>query len=301
MHTSGALRAGTVSRSPAGGGSRDSRIDSRVRRGRPLLVLVAWATPFSFICAQASGVGPSREEQLRLAKLLENPVANLISVPIQNNFDFGIGRAKALRWTLNIQPVIPFTLGRGWNLITRTIVPMIYAGSPVPGGESRFGLSDITQSFFFSPSRPVRGLILGAGPVIRYPTASDRTLGGEKWGAGPTVLLIQQKGSWTYGGLANHLWSFAGSGSRGALNATFLQPAIAYNFKTATTLAIVSESLYDWTAKQWIVPVNFNAAQMTKIGTQPVRVAVGARYYAVRPQGGARWGARFQLVFPLPK
>jgi hypothetical protein len=206
-----------------------------------------------------------------------------------------------MRYTLNIQPVIPFTLNQDWNLITRTIIPYIYAESPIPGGKSKSGLSDITQSFFLSPSKPVGGYILGVGPVFRYPSATDSALGGEKWGAGPTGLIFRQDGPWTYGMLVNHLWSFAGDSNRSKLNATFIQPALAYNFKTATTVALSSESLYDWEAGQWIVPINLNVAQMLNIGKQPVRALIGTRYYAESPPGGPDWGLRFQLVFPFPK
>ena len=245
--------------------------------------------------------GDQRADQVELAKKLQNPVANLISVPIQNNFDFGIGPANAMRYTLNIQPVIPFTLSDDWNLITRTIIPYIYAESPTPGGKNRSGLSDITQSFFFSPSKPVGGYILGAGPVFRYPSATDSALGGEKWGAGPTALVFRQDGSWTYGMLANHLWSFAGSSSRAELNATFIQPALAYTFPTSTTVALVSESLYDWKGSQWTVPINLNVSQMLKIGEQPVRLQIGPRFYAEGPEGKPDWGMRFQVLFPFLK
>lgn len=242
-----------------------------------------------------------KPELQRLAKMLENPIANLINVPIQNNWDFGIGPAKAMRYTLNVQPVIPFTVNQDWNLITRTIVPFIHAESPTVGGPDKSGLGDITQSFFLSPQKPVGGWIVGGGPVFRYPSATDSALGGEKWGAGPTAIFIRQDGGFTYGGLVNHLWDFAGESGRSDLNQTFIQPVVAYGFKSATTLAVSSEALYDWPSVQWTVPVNLTVAQMFRIGNQPVRVAIGGRIYAERPSGGPDWGMRFQVVFPFPK
>jgi len=134
--------------------------------------------------------GDQKTEMQRLAKML-NPVAKLISVPIQSNWDFGIGPANAMRYTLNVQPVIPFTMNEDRNLITRTIIPYIYAESPTPDGKSKSSLSDITQSFFFSPSKSVNGFILEAVLVLRYPTATDSALGGEKWSAGPTGLVFR--------------------------------------------------------------------------------------------------------------
>lgn len=240
-------------------------------------------------------------EQLRLAKLLENPVANLISLPIQNNWDFGIGPRDALRYTLNVQPVIPVTLSKNWNLITRTIVPYIYQQAPTALSQDHSGLGDMTQSFFLSPSKPVAGLILGVGPVFRYPSASNSELGGEKWGTGPTLLVIRQDKSWTYGGLVNHIWSFAGPSDRRNVNATFIQPVVAYNFKTATTISLASESLYDWEGAEWTIPIQIGVAQMLKFGKQPVRLAFALRSYVQRPAGGPDWGTRFQITFPFPK
>jgi hypothetical protein len=147
-----------------------------------------------------------------LAKKLANPVASLISVPIQNNWDFGIGPANAMRYTANIQPVIPFTLNTNWNLITRTIVPVIYADAPVKGGSDQSGLGDIVQSFWLSPKAPTdSGWIWGAGAVMLYPSGTDG-LSGHQWGAGPTALALKQENGWTYGALVNHLWSYAHTG-----------------------------------------------------------------------------------------
>ena len=263
-----------------------------------MLMLAALALPAP---AADETVSEERAAQLRLAKLLENPVANLVSVPIQNNWDFGIGPLNAMRYTLNVQPVIPFTLSEDWNLITRTIVPYIYQQAAFVGAKDHSGLGDITQSFFLSPQKRVGGMILGIGPVFRYPSATDPALGGEKWSAGPTALVLRQQGPWTYGGLVNHLWSFAGNNSRPEVNATFLQPVVAYNFKTATTLALASESLYDWAAGQWTVPVQAGIAQMVRIGKQPVRLLIAVRYYVERPADGPDWGLRFQITLPFPK
>src|SRR6266545_5506577 len=153
-----------------------------------------------------AGLPPvSAQDEGELAKKLQNPVASLISVPIQNNWDFGIGSTNAMRYTANIQPVIPFSLNTKWNLITRTIAPVIYAEAPVKGGKGQSGLGDIVQSFFFSPAEPVDGWILGGGPVFLYPSATENELGGEKWGAGPTTVVLRQQSGWTYGVLANHL------------------------------------------------------------------------------------------------
>ncbi len=153
------------------------------------------------------------DQEAELAKKLNNPVANLISVPIQNNWDFGIGPANAMKYTANIQPVVPVSISEDWNLIVRTILPVIYARIANPGWrQSHSGLGDTTQSFFLSPKDPVGGWILGAGPVVYYPTATDSALGAGKWGAGPTIVALRQEHGFTYGILANQIWSFAGWG-----------------------------------------------------------------------------------------
>ncbi len=235
-----------------------------------------------------------------LAKQLANPVSSLISVPFQANWDFGIGLNDATRFTLNVQPVIPFSLDDDWNLIIRTILPVIDAESPAPGIDDAFGLGDTVQSFYFSPTQPVNGWIFSAGPVFLWPTATDSLLGSEQWGAGPTALALKQTGAWTYGIHANHLWSYAGDDARDEVNATFLQPFFSYITQTKTTFTLSAESTYDWEREQWSVPLNAIISQMFKIGSQPMQVSLGARCYAEGPDGGPEWGIRagFTLLFP---
>jgi hypothetical protein len=253
-----------------------------------------------------------------LAKQLANPVASLISVPFQSNFDFRMGPLdKGTQYKLNFQPVIPFSLNHDWNLITRTIVPYIsqedvfkaplptIPGVPektarklFPNDAHQDGLSDILQSFFFSPKEPVGGWILGFGPALLYPTATDDKLGTGKWAAGPTVVALKQTGPWTIGVLANHLWSYAGNEDRRSVNSTFVQPFVSYVTKTRTTFNLNTESTYDWNNSQWTVPVNLSVAQLVKIGKLPVQFTVGGRYYAEGPSGAPEWGLRF-VVTPL--
>lgn len=240
-------------------------------------------------------------DSVELAKKLSNPVASLISVPFQFNYDEGFGPKDAYRLTLNVQPVIPITLNEEWNLIVRTIVPIVYEDSIAMGIDSQFGLGDTTQSFFFSPKEPTSGWIWAVGPVFLWPTATDDMLGSEKWGAGPTGLLLKQEHGWTYGILANHIWSYAGDDNRTAVNATFLQPFLSHTWPTATTLGINTESTYDWTSSQWTVPINLFVNQVVRFGKLPVQFSVGPRYYAASPDGGPEWGARFTVTFLFPK
>jgi len=240
------------------------------------------------------------QDDVELAKELVNPVADLISVPLQNNWDFGIGPEEAMRYTLNVQPVTPFHLSPDWNLIVRTIMPIIHAEAPAKGLDDRTGLGDILQSFFFSPKKPTSGgWLWGAGPVILYPSGTDG-LSAHKWAAGPTAVMLKQQSGWTLGMLANHIWSFDGGGEQD-ISATFLQPFLAFTTKTATTLSLTSESTYDWEGEQWTVPINLSVSQLLKIGGLPLSPQAGVRVYAERPDGGPDWGLRFAVTFLLPK
>lgn len=266
-----------------------------IRYGMAVLVVCAMS-----VQAQEA---PRQDEEAELAKKLANPVASLVSVPLQYNYDENIGPTDdGSKSVLNIQPVIPLSLNDDWNVIVRTIIPLIDQQDIPVNGEDASGLGDVLQSFFFSPKEPVGGWILAVGPVGLYPTASDDMLGGEKWGAGPTALALQQKGPWTYGMLANHVESFAGDNDRADISATFVQPFVSYITKTKTTLALNTESTYDWKGDAWSVPVNATVSQLLKVGSQLIQGSLGARYWAETPDNGPEdWGVRAQLTFLLPK
>jgi hypothetical protein len=240
------------------------------------------------------------QSEEELAKATQNPVAPMISVPFQNNWDFGIGPAEAMRYTLNFQPVVPIALGR-CNLIIRTILPYIYAEATVKGGDDESGLGDITQSFFFSPSSKLNGWIVGVGPALYYPTSTNDAIGSKKWGAGPTIVALKQEHGLTLGLLSNHLWSFAGDDDRDDISATFIQPFCSYTTKTYTIFGVNTESTYDWENSQWTVPVNLSVTQMLKIGRLPLTCQAGYRYYLDAPDGGPDWGLRFTLTFLFPE
>jgi hypothetical protein len=249
--------------------------------------------------APATAAAPGGGDSQQLAKQLQNPVADLISVPFQFNYEAEAGDGEGYRAYVNIQPVIPISLNEDWNVISRTILPVTYQEDVFPGSGSQFGLGDVLQSFFLSPVESE--VIWGVGPVLLLPTATDDPLGAEKWGAGPTGLVLKQDGPWTYGVLGNHIWSFAGDGDRESVNLSFLQPFVAYTTKTATTFGLNAETTYDWDEAQWTVPLQLSVSQLMKLGNQPVQFALAGRYWAEGPDTAPEWGVRFTVTFLFPK
>jgi hypothetical protein len=231
-----------------------------------------------------------------LAQELTNPVADLITVPIQMNFDRKLGPSDdGTKVTTNVQPVIPFDVNEDWNLITRTIVPVIHQDDVFAGEGSQFGLGDINLSLFFSPKQPTAGGITwGAGPVVLLPTATDSLLGGKKWGAGPAAVTLALKGPWTVGMLANHIWSFAGDDDRPDINNTFVQPFASYTWPSAWTASLQSETSYNWESEQWSVPVNAAVSKLVMFGKLPVSLQGGVGYWLESPNNGPE-GFRFRL------
>jgi hypothetical protein len=257
------------------------------------------ATPAAPAAASAQTTGNSSVE---LAKKLANPIASLISVPLQFNYNQGFAGGDGDQYYLNIQPVVPFSLNETWNLISRTILPIYNQDGVIPGEGSQFGFGPTTQSFFFSPKAPTaNGLIWGVGPVALIPTATD-DIAGSQWGLGVTGVALRQAGPWTVGGLANHIWSVSESDRDGEISSTFLQPFINYTTERATSFFINSETTYDWENEQWSVPINFGANQLLTIGNQPVQIGGGLRYWVESPDSGPQdWGARFNVVFLFPR
>ena len=239
-----------------------------------------------------------------LARQLSNPVASLISVPFQFNYNHNIGpEDEGQNVTMNFQPVVPIPITEDWNVISRTILPVTWQGDVFPGAGSQFGLGDTLQSLFVSPQAPgPGGLIWGLGPVFLLPTATDDLLGSGKWGAGPTGVALVQKGQWTIGVLANHVWSFAGDEERLDVNQTFLQPFVAYTTKDAWTFSLNTESTYNWEAEAWSVPINGLVTKLITIGDQPISIGGGVRYWATSPDAGPEgFGFRFVVTLLFPR
>jgi hypothetical protein len=262
------------------------------------LILTALSLLFlTPLLAQETPVSSSADE---LAKQLQNPIANLISLPFQNNFDYGIGPVDGSRWTMNIQPVIPISIGEDWNLISRVILPVVSQSDVFGESGNQTGLGDAVVTGFFSPKKPTAGgIIWGAGPALLIPTATDELLGTQKFGIGPSAVVLKQVGLYTLGGLVNHIWSIAGADDRGDVNATFIQPFIARNFAGGYALTAVTEITQNWEVDTTSGMFAFVGSKVVSFGSQATQIAVGPRFFYGNGRA-ADWGLRasFTLLFP---
>jgi hypothetical protein len=244
-----------------------------------------------------------------LQKATQNPVASLISVPVQNNNNFGVSPGDRTQDVLNIQPVIPVGISKDWNLIVRWITPIVW--QPVPNQPSTpetgaYGFGDMQPTFFLSPKKSGK-LIWGAGPVVQLPTATNTFLGQGKLGLGPSLVLLTQPGHWTIGVLANNVWSVAGSGSRPPINQFLMQYFVNYNLKKGWYLSCAPTVTANWEAKdggRWVVPFGGGVGRIMKLGFQPVNIS--ARFYgnAIHPPTGfssSSWNMQLQIAFLFPK
>ena len=231
-----------------------------------------------------------------LAKQLSNPIASLISVPFQYNYARTFGD-NGYRNLLNIQPVVPISISEKWNLISRTIVPVIQQNNVQPN-RNQFGLGDTTQSFWFSPKEPTSsGLIWGVGPAALIPTGTDG-IGANTWALGPTAIVLKQTGPWTYGMLVNQLWD---TGGRADISSMFIQPFLAKGLGKGRTVSINSESTYNWKTEDWTIPINIAYSKVSKWGNQMVSNQFGFGWYAKSPTGGPDWQLRYMMVLLFPK
>jgi hypothetical protein len=245
---------------------------------------------------------PAMESEEELAKASQNPVANMVSIPIQNNTNFNFGPDNRTQNITNIQPVIPISLNKEWNLITRTIIPVVY--NPWP--EYQFGLGNVQFTGFLSPAKPGK-FTWGFGPVLQFPTHTDTYLGSNKWSAGPSAVGLVMEGHWVIGLLAQNIWSFAGpstSRENPSVNQFLAQPFINYNLPKGWYVTFQPIITADWKAAgtdQWTVPLGGGVGKIFKIGKLPFNGNLQAYYNVVTPHNGPDWTIRAQLALLLPK
>jgi hypothetical protein len=248
-------------------------------------------------------VPPGTNSKDDLAKKSQNPISDMISVPFQNNFNFGVGPKEDFQHVLNIQPVVPFKLNKDWNLIVRTILPIISNPAMGPNTGSRTGMGDIQLSTFLSPAKSGK-VIWGAGPALRFPTATDDSLGSEKFSAGPTAVFLTMDGPWVVGALAQNVWSFAGDSDRGHVNEFLLQPFVNYNLPDGwylNTLPIITAIGAAYNRRdRWTVPIGGGLGKIVQIGKLPINLSLGAYYNVSRPTNAPEWTLQFTLTFLFP-
>jgi hypothetical protein len=272
-------------------------------------IVLALVSAVMFTAMIAWSPGARAQNDQELANKLANPVSDLMSFPFQLNYDDNIGpQENGSKYTLNIQPVIPKPISPSWNIISRTILPIINQKDVAPGSGTESGFGDTTQSFFFSPKAPTAGgWIWGVGPAIVLPTASQDSLGSGKWSIGPTAVALKQTrvqsgGAWTYGALVNQVWSVAGESDRQYVSNAFLQPFLAYTTPKAWTYTVNSESNYNWRTNDWSTPINLQISKIVRFGKLPVQIGGGVRYWVSTPEnvGPKDWGLRFFITPMVP-
>lgn len=244
------------------------------------------------------------EGESELAKEAQNPVADLISIPFQNNMNFGLEPNHRTQNVLNIQPVIPFELTDDWNLITRTIMPIIKQPDLRTTSDDTWGIGDINMSLFFAPAKS-EGLLWGLGPVLHFPTGTDEVLSTRKWAAGPSGVGLYVHGPWVMGILANNIWSYAGNKDRKDMSQFLAQYFINYNLPNAWYLTTAPIITANWEAEgkgnKWTVPVGGGFGKVFRIGKLPFNGNVAAFANVVRPDNGPDWTLRVTLALLLPK
>jgi hypothetical protein len=261
----------------------------------------------TLLCAAAAvAISPARAELSaeQLAKLAQNPIGNLISVPFQNNSNLNFGPLERTQNILNIQPVVPVSLDADWNIITRTIIPVISNPALAPGQDRKNGIGDIQFNAFLSPANPGKW-IWGAGVITQLPTNSANELGNDNWGLGPTAVLLHlEKGNpWVYGVLTNNVWSLSSNKQGGSYNNGLIQPFINYNFPDfyLTSSPIMTVNWKADSGEKWTVPVGGGIGKIFHLGKLPVNSQIGAYYNVERPEFAANWQIRAQVQFMFPK
>ncbi len=251
-----------------------------------------------------ASVQPTRaQESSNIAKQAQNPIARLISVPFENDFNPQTGIDKEDSYVLEMKPVVPFTLSKDWNLITRTIVPVIQVPDLAPGVNGTTGLGDVSLSLFLSPAK-AGPIIWGAGPIVSFPTATQDILGTKKLSVGPTVVALRSQGHWLYGTLVYNLFSVAGPSARQDVNQMLMQPFVNYNLRHGWYLTSSPIITADWEkqrAERWVVPVGGGVGKIVHFEKLPVNIYTQFFRNAEYPDGTTHWSARFQMQFLFPK
>jgi len=271
------------------------KIDMTTRRS-----LLAFAIVCLFALCGVAAAEDTETDEEALAKEIQNPLASLITLPLQANYNTGVGPDDRTFFNLNVQPVVPFP-GEKWNVISRTIIP--FNSVPVGATGSVFGIGDVNLSLFWSPAK-ARQLTWGVGPAIVLPTASNpELLGSGKWSLGPTGVVFYSIGEWTMGAVASNVWSVAGDGDRDDVNFFLAQYFVTYNFGHGWALGTAPIVTADWKAdsgNRWTIPWGLQVSKLTRLGSRPVNFLIGYYANSEHPDGAADEQIRLQINFLFP-
>ena len=252
----------------------------------------AYSSPVSAVS------GGRLDADTELSKKTQNPVANIITLPSQNNLNYRLGKYDQMGLLLNVQPVIPLHLTEDWNLITRTILPVIEQPY-LTTSRTKGGIGDLMESLFLSPAKPGK-FIWGLGPVFQFPTATDTMLGTGKWCMGPTLVGLVMPGRWVIGSLVNNIYSVGGDCDRVWVNQMTIQPFVNYNFNKGLALSYAPTITANWRGgenNRWTVPLGLGMSKLFRVGTQPIRFTAAQFYNVSRTKTGALWTTQLTLTF----
>lgn len=255
-----------------------------------------------------------------LVEQSQNPVAKLVSVPLESSADFDVGPSGEMAYTSLLKPVYPIAVGENWNLINRFIAPVIYlegqdaitppgqgfelGGNEVfPGTDDEFGLGNLQYQAFFSPSKPGK-IIWGAGPAFEFPTNTDAALGSDTWSAGAAFVALSIQRPWVVGLLLQNIWDVEKENGEPDVNKATVQPILNYNLPNNWYLSATTTMSADWEAEsgeEWTVPLGGGVGRLVRFGNQPVDFKLMGFWNVEKPEFGADYTIQFTVKFLFPK
>ncbi len=265
-----------------------------------LVSILALSIPAA-LAAQEATEAEAQAKATELAKAAQNPVANMNSIPVQFNWTTGGGLGDETQSVINVQPVLPLPINEKWNVISRTVVPIV--NLPGGGTERLTGIADIQEQVYFTPAKS-GGITWGFGPIFSFPTATNPAMETGQFALGPTFVALKIGKKWVYGALVNNLWRIAGSETTTPINAFFLQPFINYNLKRGWAISTSPAITANWNApsgQEWTVPLGLGVSKITMVGKQPMNVILQYYHNVERPTGAGADMVRMQFTLLYPR